>query len=303
MTEKNPVNRTLVSVSPFRCRMWSLHDRLEEYISEESCKSEIESLAKHGQLLPVLGRPIRGDTAYDAELIYGARRLFIAKHLNVPLTVELREMSDKEAIVALDIENRHRKDISPYERALSYVRWLREGQFTSQDDLARTLRISASQVSRLLQFAKLPAVVIAAFPRPVEIRETWGLDLVKACEDPLTRQSIVRRARMVAASKVQLSSLEVYQSLMGVVAGSPRRGRRLHDEVVKANDGMPLFRIRHQRKTVALLLPAGKASSKSLERIRQAVAQILQTTPDASLPSVAGRAERAAFRGISVPTS
>src|SRR5262245_11295499 len=82
--------RRVVSVSPFRCRVWALHDRLEEYLTEESCKSEIDSVAAHGQLVPVLGRPLRADPDHDVEIVCGARRLFVARHLGVPVRVELR---------------------------------------------------------------------------------------------------------------------------------------------------------------------------------------------------------------------
>src|SRR5262245_26075307 len=132
--------KTVVAVNPFDCRMWDLHDRLETQVTEESCKAEIESFSKHGQLIPVLGRPLTRDPTHKVELICGARRLFVARHINAPLLVDLREMSDREAIIAMDIENRQRADISAYERGLSYARWLRSGQFQSQDDLARQLR-------------------------------------------------------------------------------------------------------------------------------------------------------------------
>jgi ParB family chromosome partitioning protein len=257
--------------------MWSLHDRLDEYITEESCKLEIDSFRKHGQLVPVLGRPVRNDSSYEAELIYGARRLFIARHLNVPLKVDMRELSDTEAIVAMDIENRQRKDISPYERALSYARWLREKRFRSQEELARVLCISASQVSRLLQLTKLPTIVIGAFGRPMDICEVWGLDLARACEDPQTRESVVRHARAIAQSGARMSATEVYERL--IAATSPdRKARREsgHDEVVKSSDGEPLFRIRSHRRGVALLLPKGRASRQAMQSIRTAVAEILE---------------------------
>src|SRR5688572_6279056 len=94
------------SVNPFRCRVWALHDRLEGEISEETCRAEIDSFSRHGQLVPVLGRPLQAGSSYDVELICGARRLFAARHLNLPLKVDLREMSDHDAIIAMDIENR-----------------------------------------------------------------------------------------------------------------------------------------------------------------------------------------------------
>src|ERR1700761_9322397 len=117
-----PSSPSVVSVNPFKCRMWAWHDRLDDYITEATCKAEIASFEKQGQLVPALGRPLRQDKTHDVELIYGARRLFVAQHLNIPLRLELREMSDQEAIVAMDAENRQRSDISPYERGLSYAR-------------------------------------------------------------------------------------------------------------------------------------------------------------------------------------
>ena len=80
--------RAIVSVSPFRCRVWALHDRLDDYVTEESCRAEIESFAAHGQLVPALGRPVWGDVSYDVEIVYGARRLFVARHLGIQLKVK-----------------------------------------------------------------------------------------------------------------------------------------------------------------------------------------------------------------------
>src|SRR5688572_30441481 len=119
-TKPDPTSRIIVSISPFRCRVWEMHDRLEDYITAESCCTEIGSFEAHGQLVPALGRPVRGDPDYDLEVVCGARRLFVARHLGALLQVEIREMSDREALVALDIENRHRKDTSPYERGVTY---------------------------------------------------------------------------------------------------------------------------------------------------------------------------------------
>src|SRR5690349_7685716 len=107
------IMKCIISVNPFDCRMWDMHDRLDALVTEGSCKSEIESFAKHGQLIPVLGRPLPPDGTHKYELIYGARRLLVARHLNIPLLLEVRPMSDREGLIAMDIENRQRADISP----------------------------------------------------------------------------------------------------------------------------------------------------------------------------------------------
>jgi ParB family chromosome partitioning protein len=277
----------LVSVNPFRCRMWSLHDRLENYVTEETCRAEMESFSRHGQMIPVLGRPLRGDSSHDIELIYGARRLFVARQLNLPLKVELRTMSNREALIAMDIENRHRKDLSPYERGLSYAQFLREGYFGSQDDIVRTLKVSPSQVSRLLKLARLPSVIIEAFGNPFEICETWGLEVYEALEDAQSRPAVIQAARAIARLNPRPSAKEVYRQLMEPSQPPERKSRAVRNEVVKGYSGAPLFRIRHQGNSVTLLLPVEKVSAKDLSRIGSVIADILQETdePHASAPA------------------
>ncbi len=255
--------------------MFRFHDRLQESLTEENCKGEMDSIAKHGQLVPALGRVLTGDTQHAVELIYGSRRLFVAQLLNVPLNVEIRELSDRDAIVAMDIENRHRKDISHYERGLSYQRWLVAKQFDSQEEIAHALKISAAQVSRLLKLARLPAVLTGAFGTPAEICEGWGSELMDAWDDPGRRQLLGQRARSIAAETPKPSAREVFRRLL--VSPSSRKRLRERDEIVTGGDGRPLFRVRPQQKTVALLLPRSSVTPQSLELLKTAVAGVLES--------------------------
>jgi ParB family chromosome partitioning protein len=269
---------SLVSVDPFRCRVWDLHDRLSEGITEESCQAEIDSFAKHGQLVPALARLLHNDASYDYELIYGARRLFAARHVNKPLLIEVREMSDEEAIIAMDLENRQRRDISPYERGLSYARWLREGYFKSQDEIAEALKISSSQVCRLLKLSRLPTVVVDAFGSATQICEGWGVDIATILEDPNRRAAALQTARRIAAVTPRPSARKVYRQVLASAAPGRKPRATARDTIVKGNDGIGLFRIRQQLGSIALVLPANRLSSQSLERIRAAVADILETS-------------------------
>jgi ParB family chromosome partitioning protein len=255
--------------------MWPLHDRLESRVTEETCKAETESFARHGQLLPALGRELRGDPDYDIELIYGARRLFVARQLNKPLLVEVRAIADREAIVAMDIENRQRLDISPYERALSYARWLRGGHFRSQDDLARSLNVSSSQVSRLLKLARMPSAIVAAFGNPTEICEGWGLELIDVLDDPQRRQATLDRARLIGAREKRPPARDVYRQLLTATVRRRRVPSSALDEVVKDTNGTPLFRIRHQTNAIAVVIPLQTVKAGALERIRTALVGIL----------------------------
>jgi len=277
----------VVSLSPFRCRMWELHDRIESHISEESCKAEIESFGRHGQLVAALGRPLRGDSDYDVELIFGARRLFVARHLNRPLLVEIREMSDKEAITAMDIENRHRSDISPYERGLSFVRWLRAGYFDSQDEIARVLKMSPAQVSRLLKIARLPSVIVNTFRNPSEIREAWALELMDALDDPARRAQTLQRARALGKMEPRPRPEVMLRKLLAVSRQKDVRPR-VRDDVVKQDGKTPLFRIRYLERSVSFVVPAEKISTDAVEAIRAAIVNALQAQTQPARSKSAG---------------
>ncbi len=287
-TERAP--QVIISVSPFRCRMWALHDRLEEQITEDSCRAEIESILRHGQLVPTLGRRLKGEPMHDVELVYGARRLFVARHLNLPLKVELREMTDREAIVAMDIENRQRQDISPYERGLSYARWLREGHFNSQDDIAAALRVSASHVSRLLKIARLPTIVVSAFPDITQLCEAWALEIAAALDDPDKRLQTLKAAREIAQIAPRPPAREACRRLLAApVAGRKPVARRAH-EVICDEKGKPLFRVRHERRAIALLLPVDRVSAGTLKEVCGTVRALMQKEATAALETRTTRA-------------
>ena len=278
----------IVRVNPFRCRLWDLHERLEHTIGEGNCRAEIDSFKEHGQLIPALGRPLQNDPNHDVELICGARRLFVARHLNVPLLIELREMSDQDAIIAMDIENRQRRDVSPYERGLSFARCLRNGCFKSQEELARALKISQSQVSRLLALAQLPSVVVNAFPSSREIREGWAPDILSSLQ-PDQRHITIQRARSIAKVSPRPPAVDVYRQLIGAAMPGRRPRRRRGDEVVTDADGSPLFRVRTLGSAIALLVPIKEASDETLGALRAAVKDVMHAARMRKRPVKAAR--------------
>ena len=265
-----------VLVNPFRCKMWTYHDRIDTQVGEESCKDEIESFRRHGQLIPVLGRPVRGSSDHDVELVYGSRRLFVARLINRELLVELRDISDRDAFIAMDIENRQRKDISAYERGVSYARWLSNGHFRSQDDIARALRVSPSYVSRALKLAKLPSVIISAFDDPLNICESWARGLSEALDDPYRREAVLHKARRICTAARRPQPRDIVRQLLAASCTSGRMKAR-RNEVVKDARGAPLFRIREHATEIALLVPVQHVSPAALESIRSAMIEILQT--------------------------
>jgi hypothetical protein len=120
-------------------------------------------------------------------------------------------------------------------------------------------------------------VVLGAFGSPTQICESWGLDLMNAWEDPQRQRTLARRARAINGDADRPSAREVFRILTD---NSPRPGRRAttgdHDEIVRGQDGDLLFRIRYQRRLIALQLPVDRVSKESLREIRGFFTELLQ---------------------------
>jgi len=268
-----------IMADPFRCRMWANHERLERFITDSSCQAEIKSFTSHGQRIPVLGRRLESDASHDFELIYGARRLFVARRLNVPIEVEVRQLSDRDAAVALEMENRQRAEVSPYERGLCYINWLRAKCFDSQEELAAALNISASQVSRMMKLARLPSVSVNVVSSPLEIKESWGLDLHQGWQDPARQRALSGGARSIAKDSPRLSPERVYQRLVAQSTYAPKPRETSRDEVVKDQSGNALFRIRYQRRSISILLETQRLSSHDVDVLKHLIRGAIQDDP------------------------
>ncbi len=264
----------VLKVNPKRCRIWEHNGRLEEYLTDESCGNEILSIQAHGQMIPVIARSVKGDSTHEFEIICGARRMYAASRLGIDLNIDVRDLTDREAIVLMDVENRQRKDWSAYERGRSFSRWLVSGQFASQQDLAESLRISTSQVSRLLKVGKLPTVVIEAFAEPADICEIWGLALHALCENPRDRPKVVARARALRLRARTMEPREIYDQLRLVNKVTAIR-KRHREEIVLGATGKALFRIKHLPTKVNVLIAKQFVSTLCMFRIKEALSSIL----------------------------
>jgi ParB family chromosome partitioning protein len=263
-----------ITADPFRCRVWDLNDRIEEYVTEESCRPEIASMERDGQLVPAVGRTLKGDPDFDIEIVCGARRLFIARHLGIPIRVELRDLTDRQAAVAVESENSLRKETSPYERGMWLARLLRQGIYRSRDEMARDLRITPTQVTRLLKFAELPAIVIGAFPSPHDILESWAVELHKAWNDD-RRRVIAQRCRSLAAASPRPPAVSVYERLVASPAHGGRARARAMRTIVKGPDGSLLLRLERQRTEVVLRIPNVLVDPAVEKELTRMVAEVL----------------------------
>ena len=269
-----PDTGSFITADPFRCRVWELNNRIEEYVTEESCRAEIASVEREGQLVPVLGRRLKSDPDFDIEIICGARRLFVARHLKVPIRVEIRELTDQQAAVMVETENSLRKQTSPYERGIWLAKLLRQEIYRSRDAMAKDLAITPTQVTRLLKFSELPALVIGAFPSPHDILESWAVELHKAWKDDRHRL-IIERCRCLDATAPRPPAASVYEALIATPTRGGHARPKPSPRIVKSPDGATLLRFEHQRSDVVLRIPNALVDPAIETELTQVVSTVL----------------------------
>jgi ParB family transcriptional regulator, chromosome partitioning protein len=118
-------------------------------------KSLAESIGAHGLLQPVVVR--RVNDRY--ELIAGERRLRAAIQAGwTEVPAHVIQADDRQVAEMSVIENLHRKDLNPLEKAVSFQRYLEQYGCT-QEELAARLKIDRSTIANLIRLLELPEVV------------------------------------------------------------------------------------------------------------------------------------------------
>jgi ParB family chromosome partitioning protein len=126
--------------------------------SESEIASLAESLKEHDMLQPIMVRR-KGDRH---QLISGERRLRAAIQAGwAQVPAQVRDADDRLVAELAIVENLQRKDLNAIEKALSFKRYLEEHQST-QEDLARRIKIDRSTIANLMRLLELPEQVRTA---------------------------------------------------------------------------------------------------------------------------------------------
>jgi len=233
-TGKSVADRT-EWVDPAKCRPWRMHNRDLDHLNEESCQDLIDSfLSAKKQRIPAIVRRLKGDPEFEFEIIAGVRRWWTVKwlrehhHPEFDYLVTIQHVTDEEAFRISDVENRSRKDISDWERAKEYTVALREFYDGSQSQMASHLNLSKSWLSRLLDVARLPESLVAAFSDTHDITVRIARDIkplagdVRALakmEDEAKRIADERGRRGFKPSGPEVAKLLVKATVQPVVKG------------------------------------------------------------------------------------
>lgn len=269
------VTRVHELVDPARCRIWAGHNRDYAALDEASCADLLESLRAQGrQEVPAIVRRVTDEPGIDFEVVCGARRHWSVSWLRrngypeFRFLIEARELTDEEAFRVADLENRHRKDLSDFERATDYARALERYYGGSQQRMLERLNVSKSWLSRYLELARLPAAVLAAFGSPHQVGISHAAQLAPVLKHPLRGRRLLDAAAALAAEQevrrrageVPLGPGAVTRRLLesGTTAARPAS----REIVIRGDDEGVLLRGRRERGGgLTITVPAVAASS------------------------------------------
>lgn len=271
ISERRTERVTLVHVAPERCRIWAGNARRYDLLDAVQCQDLISSFESEGQKIPVVLRPVTGDPNADYEVVVGTRRHWTARHLGRPLLGQVDEtLTDEKAFVQADLENRDRKDISDYERAMNYQEALNRYYGGRQNALAAAIGVKEAWLSRYLDLADMPAVIVEAYPSIREIR-TEHMKLLKPLLKDKRSEELVLAAAAEAKGLVRTGT-ELVKRL--VDAGKRRRTTRMRRTEIKTGTGKTLMRAQHGRGrlVVTVDMKAGAGEAEVTKGFREVLA-------------------------------
>ncbi len=272
-------------VDPARCRPWRLHNRDLDHLSEETCRDLIDAfLSAKKQRIPAIVRRLTGDPEFDYEIVAGVRRWWTVKwlrehnHPEFDYLVTVQKIGDEEAFRVSDIENRTRKDITDWERAHEYTQALGEFYEGSQNKMAEHLNISKSWLSRMLDVARLPAEIVAAFADRHDITIRVARDLKPLASDRRTLDLMDEEAERIREERerdgARLSGPETAKRLIKATTAPAAKAKGDATEVRSAS-GKPMLSYTRGRGGAITIKVLPRSGAKPAE-ILKAIGGVLE---------------------------
>lgn len=266
--------QVVLMLDPKKVRATAFKNRLDDSLaaSDEQLIELKDDIRANGMLEPIRVRPAAGSDEY--EIIVGHRRHAAALLLDaeteggfrVSALLDARAADARQLVLQMHAENEVRKDLSAYEKGLQYRQWLNAGVFADQGQIAEAVRKSKATISRYLQVADLPAEVLAAFPRPTDIRIFWMQELLEALK--AAPEAVLATAKRLGALHARPAAEDVFKALIAAGAkksGAAKKNRTTREEPVKIK-GRVAFRSKRSPGRIAfdLKLPLSATEQNEL---------------------------------------
>ncbi|PZR35515.1 ParB/RepB/Spo0J family partition protein [Caulobacter segnis] len=288
--------KTLRLVDPARCRMWARHNRKYDLLTPENTAELLEGLRAQGkQEFPAIVRRVTDDPNFDYEVIAGARRhwavsyLRAVEHREIKYLIEERELSDEAAFRLADIENRARKDLSDYERAVDYLSAIDLYYGGVASRMAERLDRPKAWLSRFLDLGRLPLEVVEAFGDHLQVLEKHARDLKPVLAQNPERGRVIAAAKKLAgeqarrreAGQAYIDPAKVIATLRNAGLGKAEAPAAAGETRVVKHGAVTLFTVKPKGPGKAVLELALDAGASNADFIAALEAELVRLRPSA----------------------
>ena len=218
---------SIVEIDPGLIDRSFVPDRMEE--DDDAFREILEAIRQHGQESPALLRPHPTDQG-RYQTVFGHRRVRAAGELGRKVRAIIRQVSDKQHVIAQGQENSARENLSFIERAIFAQRLL--NQKYDRQTIQEALTVDAPMLTRMLSVSgRVPESVTAAIGPSKGIgRDRW-LEFAQLVEAPDGHKLV---ADLIASPDFAgLSSDMRFERLLSVLKTNSRQRRASASKPVK----------------------------------------------------------------------
>ncbi|MCM2292685.1 plasmid partitioning protein RepB [Allorhizobium sp. BGMRC 0089] len=180
----------IVELDPAIIAPSAIRDRFDSGYDDAALDEIRQSMRAQGQIVPGLVRPVEGGSM-PFQIVYGRRRLAVARELGLAFRAIVKELSDEQAIIYQGEENTNRDDLTFIEKC-SFAAAQEQAGFR-RDVICASLSTGKSHVSEMIRIAaSVPAEILHLIGRSpqtgrrrwIEFVETWlqsedGMDKIR----------------------------------------------------------------------------------------------------------------------------
>ena len=256
----------VININTNKCFPWKYANRIKNHVNENTCEDLIDSIKANGQKIPAIARKV-GD---NYEIICGVRRLYSCKKLNIRIIITIANVTDRDAMLIMDAENRARVDISPYERAMDYRRWIDLGIYKNYREIQELTGIKKSWFSQLMSLSELNPKIVSLFGNPVNLKQKWGYSLKTFCKNPDNELKMLSLVPILINKKY--SPISIYRKL---VKSCLQDTKSSDEEIFTDSKNKILFKMKHVNEKTTITIKK-TLNSKNLIKIKEALKSLLE---------------------------
>ncbi|EHK52554.1 replication protein B [Mesorhizobium alhagi CCNWXJ12-2] len=194
---------TVVDLDPGLIDDSFVSDRMDDDDDDETFSELVAAIEERGQDSPILVRPHPTKNG-RYQIVFGHRRARVAKQLGKPVRAVVKELHDRDHVVAQGQENSARANLSFIERAVFAQNLSDLGH--DRETIQSALAIDAPMLTRMLSVTKrIPNGVIHAIGAAKGVgRDRW-LDLTLLIEKP---SNLMKAEELVETEKFKSAATD-----------------------------------------------------------------------------------------------